>query len=89
METAAPVNLFLQALFSQVHISLNDKVISSSTNNCPFRAYIDTLLNEADGAKKSYLGWEYFYKDKNLAIIDPLQKQLAETLYERITLNSL
>ena len=39
-ETVAPVNLFLQALFSQVDVSLNERVISSSNNTYSYRAYI-------------------------------------------------
>lgn len=67
----APVNLFLQALFSQVDVSLNERVISSSSNTYPYRAYIETLLNFGEDAKKSLLQCECFYKDKKLTCTDP------------------
>ena len=71
-EPVAPVNLFLQALFSQVDVSLNERVISSSNNTYPIRAYIETLLNYGEDAKKSLLSCECFYKDENLDVADPL-----------------
>lgn len=74
-EPVAPVNLFLHALFSQIDISLNERVISSSSNTYPYRAYIETLLNYGEDAKKSLLSCECFYKDKFLDVADPLQKE--------------
>ena len=44
-EQVGPVNLFLHALFSQVDVSLNERLISPSTNTYPYRAMIETLLN--------------------------------------------
>ena len=38
-----PVNLFLHSLFSQVDISLNGTLITSSTNTYPYRAMLETL----------------------------------------------
>ncbi|GFV84592.1 uncharacterized protein F54H12.2 [Trichonephila clavipes] len=38
-----PVNLFLHSLFSQVDISLNERIISSSSNTYAYRAIIETL----------------------------------------------
>jgi len=37
-----PVNLFLHSLFSQVDISLNGNLITSSTNTYPYRAMLET-----------------------------------------------
>lgn len=62
-EKVAPTNLFLHSLFSQVDVSLNDRLISSSSNTYPFRAYIETLLNYGSDYKKSFLTSECFYKD--------------------------
>ncbi|GBM69441.1 hypothetical protein AVEN_165463-1 [Araneus ventricosus] len=44
-EKVAPMNLVLHSLFSQVDVSLNDRLISSSSNLYPFRSYIETFLN--------------------------------------------
>lgn len=74
-EPVAPVNLFLHAIFSQVDVSLNERVISSSNNIYPYRAYIESLLNYGEDAKKSLLSCECFYKDNNLHVVDPLQNE--------------
>ena len=39
-----PVNLFLHSLFSQVDVSLNERLISPSTNTYPYRAMFEALL---------------------------------------------
>ena len=72
-DKVAPVNLFLHALFSQIDVSLNERVISSSSNSYPYRAYIETLLNYGEDAKKSLLSCECFYKDQFLTVADPVQ----------------
>jgi len=50
-----PVNLFIHSLFSQVDISLNGTLITSSTNTYPYRAMIETLLSYGMDAKTSQL----------------------------------
>jgi len=61
--TVGPVNLMLHSMFSQVDVSLNDTLISSSTNTYPYRAMLETLLSYGEDAKKSQLTSEMFYKD--------------------------
>lgn len=58
-----PTNLCLHSLFSQVDVSLNERLISSSTNTYAYRAMLETLLNHGDEAKKSQLTMSLFYKD--------------------------
>jgi len=58
-----PVNLFLHSLFSQVDISLNGTLITSSTNTYPYRAMLETLLSYGRDAKKSQLTSALYYKD--------------------------
>lgn len=70
-DLVAPANCFLHSLFSQVDVSLNERNISSSTNTYPYRAYIETLLNYGEDAKKSLLTCEGFYKDSDPRIVDP------------------
>jgi hypothetical protein len=43
--SVGPVNNFLHSLFSQVDVSLNGTLITSSTNTYAYRAYIETLLS--------------------------------------------
>ena len=62
-EEVGPVNLFLHSLFSQVDVSLNERLISPSTNTYPYRAMIETLLNYGEDAKSSQLTMAMFYKD--------------------------
>jgi len=59
----SPVNLFLHSLFSQVDISLNGTLITSSTNTCPYRAMLETLLSYGQDAKSSQLTSVFYYKD--------------------------
>ena len=58
-----PVNLFLHSLFSQVDVSLNERLISPSTNTYPYRAMLETLLSYGEEAKTSQLSMSLFYKD--------------------------
>ena len=58
-----PVNLFSHSLFSQVGDSLNERLISASTNTYPYRAMIESLLNYGEEAKTSQLSMAMFYKD--------------------------
>ena len=58
-----PVNNFLHSLFSQVDISLNGTLITSSTNTYPYRAYIENLLSHGPDSKESQLTASLFYKD--------------------------
>ncbi|GFX35856.1 integrase catalytic domain-containing protein [Trichonephila clavipes] len=64
-DTIGPVNLFLYSLFSQVDVSLNDRVVSNSSNTYPYRSYIETLLNHGYDSKTSQLTAELFYKDSD------------------------
>ena len=58
-----PVNLFLHSLFSQGDVSLNERLISPSTNTYPYRVMLETLLNYGEEAKTSQLTTAMFYKD--------------------------
>lgn len=57
------MNLFLHSLFSQVDVSLNERLISPSTSTYPYRAMMETLLNYGGDAKTSQLSIALFYKD--------------------------
>jgi len=61
--TAAPVNLLLHSIFTQVDVSLNGTFISSSTNTYIYRTMLEALLSYGENAKKSQLTSELFYKD--------------------------
>ena len=69
-----PVNLFLHSLFSQVDVSLNERLISPSTNTYPYRAMIEMLFNYGGDAKSSQLPMAMFYKDTpgKMDVVDPV-----------------
>ncbi|GFW72946.1 uncharacterized protein TNCV_830691 [Trichonephila clavipes] len=83
-DTIRPVNLFLHSLFSQVAISLNDRVVSNSSNTYPYRSYIETLLNHGYDSKTSQLTAELFYKDSD----DGLKKR-TKFFKERATVDMI
>ena len=68
-----PVNLFLHSLFSQVDVSLNERLITSSTPTYPYRAMIETLLSYGHDAKRSQLSSALYYKDTagHMDVVDP------------------
>ncbi|GFV15044.1 uncharacterized protein TNCV_3979641 [Trichonephila clavipes] len=61
-DTIGHVNLFLHS-FSQVDVSLNDRVVSNSSNTYPYRSYIETLLNHGYDSKTSQLTAELFLRN--------------------------
>ncbi|GFT65812.1 uncharacterized protein F54H12.2 [Trichonephila clavipes] len=83
-DTIGPVNLFLHSLFSQVDVSLNDRVVSNSSNTYPYLSYIETLLNHGYDSKTSQLTAELFYKDSD----DGLKKRI-EFLKESATVDMI
>jgi hypothetical protein len=48
-----PVNLWMHSLFSDVSVSLNEKLVSPPTSLYPYRAYTETLLSYGPAAKES------------------------------------
>lgn len=58
-----PVNLLLQSLFSDVDVTMNDRLVTPSTNTYPYRAILETLLSYGPEAKESQLTGSLFYKD--------------------------
>ena len=54
-EDVAPVNNWLHALFTQVDIYLNQKMVSQPDHLYPYRAYIETLLSYNQNLKRHSL----------------------------------
>ena len=59
----APANYFLHALFNQVEISLNNKLVTGSVTGYAYRSIIEALLNHGEDAKKTHLQSALFHKD--------------------------
>ena len=72
-----PVNLWFHALFSQVEVFLNNKLVTPSSTVYPYRAYIETILNFSKDAKDSHLTSALFYKDKagKMDSVNPLAEE--------------
>ena len=54
-EDVGPVNLWMHSLFSDVSVSLNEKLVSQPTSLYSCRAYKETLLSYGPAAKESQL----------------------------------
>lgn len=61
-DTCFPENYLLHSFFKQVEITIGDKIITMSSQNYPYRAYIETLLGCADTVKKTYLTAAKWYE---------------------------
>ncbi|KAK3082571.1 hypothetical protein FSP39_010750 [Pinctada imbricata] len=70
-DNVGPVNLPLHALFSQVDVSIQNKQISSTSGNYPYKAYIQCLLRYGKDAKKSQLTSQLWSTDTPGAFDDP------------------
>ncbi|GFW83887.1 uncharacterized protein F54H12.2 [Trichonephila clavipes] len=83
-----PVNLFLHSLFSQVDISLNERINSSSSNTYAYRAIIETLLNHGYDSKISQYISVVYYKDTagRMNIYDEDDKNPNEGFNKRVSL---
>ena len=46
-----PVNLTLHALFSQVDVTIQNKIVTSTTGHYPYKAMIQTLLKYGNDSK--------------------------------------
>ena len=58
-----PVNVWLHSLFSDVSVSLSEKLVSPPTSMYPYRAYIETILSYGPAAKESQLTGVMWYKN--------------------------
>lgn len=85
-EYVGPVNLLLPALFSQVDVMLNGRLVTATTSNYNYKAYIQTLLKYGDDAKKSQLTSQLWIKDTKNHLNDSNVHSGQNTgLYERST----
>uniref|UniRef100_A0ABD2XMC8 Coat protein n=1 Tax=Trichogramma kaykai TaxID=54128 RepID=A0ABD2XMC8_9HYME len=64
-QRVGPVNNFLHSIWAGIEIFFNQKLVSSCNSLYPYRAYIETLLNYNDDAKKSHLTSTLWYVDRS------------------------
>jgi len=77
------VNLFLPSLFEQCTVTLQGKIITSSTGHYPYRAMIQTILKYRNEANNSQLLAQLWVKDTPGTLDDPDLEGLNIGLYER------
>ncbi|GFQ74037.1 uncharacterized protein TNCT_489071 [Trichonephila clavata] len=61
-DKCGPINYLLNTMFSECHISLNDRQISSESNYA-YKAYIQSTLFHSEASQKNFLRAGLFYKD--------------------------
>ncbi|GIY42057.1 uncharacterized protein CDAR_282601 [Caerostris darwini] len=64
-----PINYLLNTMFSECHISLNDRQISSESNYA-YKTYIQSTLFHSESSQKNFLRAGMFYKDTAEAFDD-------------------
>ena len=62
-EAVGPVNNFMHSLFSQITVSLNNKIVENTNGYYPYRSYIENTLNYNVDAKNSHLRSCLYIKD--------------------------
>ena len=67
------INYPIATLFSQVDVSLGDRLISQSSNTYPYRAVIESILNYGCDTLKTQFSAGLFYKDAagHMDVTDP------------------
>jgi hypothetical protein len=66
-----PVNNFLNSMWRQLDVYWNDRLVSGSSMNYPYKAYMDVLLKDGYEAKSTQLQAQMYYQDIPVYISDP------------------
>lgn len=83
-EYVGPINNFSHSMFSQVDITLQNKLVTLTTTHYPYKAMIQTLLSYGCDPKKSQLTSQLWKKDKPGHLDDnDAQNGLNASLFER------
>ncbi|GBM37204.1 Uncharacterized protein F54H12.2 [Araneus ventricosus] len=61
-DNCGPINYLLNTMFSECHISLNDRQISSESNYA-YKTYLQSILFHSESSQKNFLRAGMFYKD--------------------------
>ena len=84
-DVVTPVNLWLQSLWNQVDVFLQQKLVSSSGTNYAYKALMDVLLNYGVDAELSQLQTQLFYRDSGGSMdhTDPKTTPINQGLIRR------
>lgn len=62
-DNVGPINNFLHSMFSQADVTIQNKLITSTTTHYPYKAMIQNMLSYGTEAKKSQLTSQLYIKD--------------------------
>jgi hypothetical protein len=63
-DIVAPINNTLHSIFSDVSVTIGNKLVSSSSHLYPYKAYIESLFNYSSAAKDSHQTLALYYEDE-------------------------
>ena len=86
-----PIKSLLNTLFSDIEIRLNDVLITSTSGNHPYRAFIEQELSYSEDAKKTQLAADGYYHNEEtmLATYNKAKNEKNVNLYGRLHLDLL
>ena len=64
-DSVAPINNIVSSLFSQIDVTLNGTLVSTSNNLHAYQSYLETLLNYGGDSKNSQLQLGLYAKDQD------------------------
>ena len=74
------INNGLHSLFSQLDVYFQQKLVSTSGNNYPYKAMFDALLNFSEETPRTQLQTQLFYKDSGTMSASNSNKGLTERI---------
>ena len=83
------INLPLQAMFSQIDVYFNEKLMSQNVNNYPWKAYLKVLLSSGVDCTDTELQTQLYFPDQD-STNDPNAKTGGnEGLRKRLRLHAI
>lgn len=88
----SPINNLLHSLFQRIDLELNGKLVTSTSQHAPYRAYIETLLNYDSHAMETHLQGVGWVKDTDFKVSEERNKRVIADdgtidLYGRLRLD--
>jgi hypothetical protein len=84
----ATVNNTLHSIFSDVSVTIANKLVSSSSHLYPYKAYIETLFNYSAAAKDSHQTLALYYEDEASRFEDRTAVNTGYNFRSRFVANS-
>ena len=84
-DVVSPCQNFAHSMFRSVQCWLNDCLITSSSENYPYRAYLDTLLGFGKDTKKTHAALALWDREKDLSNFDEKIDDGFKRRFDRIS----